>query len=153
MLNFPKFEFLTADTVRRTSTHHRAKFSRNRTNGCGDMTKTTFARDALLASWYAVVVCPSVRLSHAGTVSKRLDESSWFLARSRCSTYPTLCCKEIRVFPKIMVLPPCDEDYAMNCMCVDCVVMDTWTISKFGSREHRRSLRGGGVSPQILDHG
>ena len=27
---------------------------------------------------YAVVACPSVRLSQAGTVSKRLDESSWY---------------------------------------------------------------------------
>ena len=47
---------------------------------------------------YAVVVCPSVRLSvclsvclsQAGIVPKRLDESSWFLARRLSSTCPTL---------------------------------------------------------------
>ena len=68
-------------------------------------------RDAMLA-WYMLSSCvrpsvgPSVCLSacpsHAGVVSKRLDESSWFLARR---TYPTLCYKEIWVSPKIRVLP------------------------------------------------
>ena len=50
-------------------------------------------------------VCMSVRLSQAGIVSKRLDESSWFLARRLPSTYPTLCYKEIWVHPKIRLLP------------------------------------------------
>jgi len=49
-------------------------------------------------------VCPSVCLSQAGIVSKRLDESSWFWARRLRSTYPTLCYKEIGVSPKIRVL-------------------------------------------------
>ena len=44
-----------------------------------------------------------VRLSQAGIVSKRLDESSWFLAWRLPSTYPTLCCKEIWVSLKISV--------------------------------------------------
>jgi len=38
----------------------------------------------------------SVRLSQAGVVSKRLDESSWFLF-----FYPSLCCNEILVTPKL----------------------------------------------------
>jgi len=53
---------------------------------------------------FAVVVCPSVRPSQAGIVSKRLAESSWVSARRLPSIYPTLSCKEIRVSPKIMVL-------------------------------------------------
>jgi len=45
-------------------------------------------RDAVLARYkFAVVVCPSTRLSQPGILSKRLEES----------TYPTVCCKEIRV--------------------------------------------------------
>jgi len=48
---------------------------------------------------YNVSVCPSVRLSHAGIVSKRLDESSWYLAWMLPSTYPTLCHKNIRLSP------------------------------------------------------
>ena len=47
---------------------------------------------------------PSISPSQAGVVWKRLDESSWFLARRLSSTYPTLCCKEIWVSPKITVL-------------------------------------------------
>jgi len=50
-------------------------------------------------------VRPSVRPSQAGIVSKRLDESSWFLAWRLPSTYPTLRYKEIWVSPKIRVLP------------------------------------------------
>jgi len=61
--------------------------------------------DATLV-WYmlSACVCPSVCLSQAGIVSKRLDESSWFWARRLRSTYPTLCYKEIGVSPKIRVL-------------------------------------------------
>jgi len=55
-----------------------------------------------------VVACPSVRpsvsLSQAGIVSKRLDESSWFLACGLPSTYPTLCCKDIWISSKISIL-------------------------------------------------
>jgi len=57
---------------------------------------------------YAVVafpsVRPSIRLSQAGIVQKRLDESSWVLAWKLNSTYPTLCYKEIWVSTKIRIL-------------------------------------------------
>jgi len=64
-------------------------------------------RDAMLAR-YLLSSCVrlSVRLSQAGTVSKRLDESSCVLAWRIPSTCPTPCCKEIRLSPKIRVLPP-----------------------------------------------
>jgi len=55
---------------------------------------------------YAGVVCLSVRLSQAGVVSKRLDESNWLLARRL--SFTTLCYKEIWISPKIRVLPPPD---------------------------------------------
>ena len=59
---------------------------------------------------FAVLVYPSVRPSvcppQAGMASKRLDESSTYLARRLPSTFPTsLCCKDIWVSPKIGVLP------------------------------------------------
>jgi len=58
---------------------------------------------------HAVAVCPSVcrsvRPSEAGIVSKPLDESRWFWARRLPFICFTLCCKEIRVSPKIRVLP------------------------------------------------
>jgi len=59
-------------------------------------------RDAVLAR-YLLSSCVrlSVRVSQAGIVSKRMDESSWFLARKLPSTYPTLCCKEFQVSPKL----------------------------------------------------
>jgi len=42
--------------------------------------------------------CPSIRLSHAGTVSKRLDRASWFWARRDFLPRPTtVCYKESRV--------------------------------------------------------
>ena len=46
-------------------------------------------------------VCPS----QAGVVSKRLDESSWFLEWRPPSAYPTLSYKELWVSPKTKVLP------------------------------------------------
>ena len=54
-----------------------------------------------------VSVCLSVRvrLSQVGVLSKRMNESGWFLARELHSTYPTLCYKEIHVPSKIRVLP------------------------------------------------
>ena len=56
--------------------------------------------------YVSVSVCLSVCLSHqVGVLSKRLNESDWFLARELPSTYPTLCCKEIQVSPKIRALP------------------------------------------------
>jgi len=66
-------------------------------------------RNAMLASAvFAVVVCPSVclfvcpsvRSSQAGIVSKRLDESNWILVRRLPFTYPTLCYKQIWVSPR-----------------------------------------------------
>jgi len=44
---------------------------------------------------YAVVV--SVRPSHAGIVSKRMDGLNWFWVRELSLTYPKLCYKEIQV--------------------------------------------------------
>jgi len=52
-----------------------------------------------------VSVCLSVCLSQVGVLSKRLNESSWFLARELHLTYPTLCYKKIQVPSKIRVLP------------------------------------------------
>jgi len=49
------------------------------------------------AQYVLVVLCPSVCLSHAGIVSKRLDRSSCFGMDASC----TPCCKEIRASPKI----------------------------------------------------
>jgi len=69
--------------------------------GTGASTARRYARAV-----YVVVVCPSVCLSvrppQAGIISKRLDESSWFLARMLFfHLYPTLHYKEIWVSPKI----------------------------------------------------
>ena len=50
-------------------------------------------------------VRPSVCLSQAGILSKRLDESSWFLACRLPAVYPTLCYREMWVSPKIKILP------------------------------------------------
>jgi len=68
----------------------------------------TARRYKLTCAVYVVVICPSVRLyvrpSQAGIALTGPDESSWFLARKLPpSTYPTLCCTETWVFPKIMV--------------------------------------------------
>ena len=55
---------------------------------------------------YAVVVCPSVRLSQTCIVSKhQLDESSWGLVWMLPFIHPRLCYKEIWVSPNINVLP------------------------------------------------
>jgi len=65
-------------------------------------------RDAMLARYVlSSCVCPSVCPSQACIVivSKRLDDSSWHVTWQLSSTYPTLCCKEIRVPPKIRILP------------------------------------------------
>jgi len=50
-----------------------------------------------------VCVCPC--LSQVGVLSKRTNESGWFLAWELHATYPTLCCKEIHVPSKARVLP------------------------------------------------
>jgi len=44
-----------------------------------DWTQTSFTARPYASPVFAVVVCPSVRLSQSGIVSKRLDESSWVL--------------------------------------------------------------------------
>jgi len=55
----------------------------------------------MLAPYLLSCVPESVCLSQADVVSKRLDESSWFLAWRLPSIYPTLCCPKISVSPKI----------------------------------------------------
>ena len=52
----------------------------------GDFTARCYA-SAVLAMGLCVSVCPS----HVGVLSKRLNESSWFLAPELPSTRPTLC--------------------------------------------------------------
>jgi len=47
-----------------------------------------YPRDAMLARVLAMAPCPC--LSQVGVLSKRLNESSWFLARELPSTLPTL---------------------------------------------------------------
>jgi len=44
-------------------------------------------------------------LSQVGVLLKWLNELGWFLAWELPSAYPTLCCREILVPPKIRVLP------------------------------------------------
>jgi len=65
--------------------------------------------DAMLARYMLSCVRPSVHSSvcpsQVGVLSKRLNESSWFLARELHPTYPKLCYEEIWVPPKIRVLP------------------------------------------------
>jgi len=56
-------------------------------------------------SYGPVFVCVCVCLSQVDVLSKRMNESSWFLAWELHSTYPTLCYKEIHVPSKIRVLP------------------------------------------------
>jgi len=53
----------------------------------------------------SVSVCVPLCLSQVGVLSKRINESSWFLASRLLSTYPTQRYIEIRVPPKIRVLP------------------------------------------------
>jgi len=66
--------------------------------------------DAMLARVLAMAlflsVNPSVCLLQLGVLSKRMDESCWFLAWELPSTHPTLCSKEIQGPSKIRVLPP-----------------------------------------------
>ena len=51
---------------------------------------------------HAMTLCLSVT---SWCLLKRLDGLSWFVPMRLPSTYPTLCCKEIRVTAKIRVLP------------------------------------------------
>ena len=61
-----------------------------------------YPRDAMLARVLATALSVCLCLSQVGVLSKRLNESSWFLARELPSNYPTPCCKESS---KIRVLP------------------------------------------------
>ena len=55
---------------------------------------------------YRGISCPSVRrLSQAVIASKPLNETSWVLVSGLFSTYNSRCCNEIRLSPKIRVLP------------------------------------------------
>ena len=62
-----------------------------------------FTARRYISAVLAVVVCPSACPSQAGIIRKRLDESSWFLARRLPSTCHTVC-KEIWVSPKTRIL-------------------------------------------------
>jgi len=66
-----------------------------------------------------VSICLSVRPSQAGTVSKWLDESSWFLAWKwkLPSTYPIMCYNEILSSPKLGYFPLefCSKLYRKFC--------------------------------------
>jgi len=61
----------------------------------------------LLFNLYYVSLCFYLRVNkdEYNIASKRLDESSWFLAQRLPSTYRTLCYKELSVSPKIRILP------------------------------------------------
>ena len=62
-----------------------------------------YPRDAMLARLPAMALC--LCLSQVGVLSKRLNESGWFLVWELLSAYLTLCCKEIQVSSKIRALP------------------------------------------------
>jgi len=61
-----------------------------------------YPHNAMLARVLAVALCLCLPV---GVLSKRLNESVWFLAWELRSTYSTLCCTEIQVPSKIGVLP------------------------------------------------
>ena len=88
------------DRSRRTCAHVRVGLS---------VLRNIFTARRHPSAVYSVVVCPSVCPfvcpPQAGIVSKRLDESSWFLAGRFPSTYPTLCCKEIWYLHKLGYFP------------------------------------------------
>jgi len=54
-------------------------------------------------------------LLQVGVLSKRLNESNWFLARELPLSYTTLFCKKIRVSPKIKLLPCSLGRFASKC--------------------------------------
>ena len=63
-----------------------------------------FTRDTLLARYLLLSVRPSVRPSQAGIVSKRLDKSSWLLARRFPATIPHCVIKKFGYLQKLRVL-------------------------------------------------
>ena len=58
-------------------------------HGC--VADSFYPLDVMLARLLAMALCPSVCLSQVGVLSKRLNESSWFLACELPSTRPSLC--------------------------------------------------------------
>jgi len=89
--NLPKHEWLLRGFYVSLAPTH-STLSRTTTQ----TTCTSFNERRNASAVYAVVMCPSVCLSHATTVSKRLHRSSWVFAHS-FSTDPTLCFRDIRV--------------------------------------------------------
>jgi len=84
-------------------------------------------------------VCPFVRicLSQVGVLSKRVDESSWFLAWRLLSTSPTLRYKEIQVstfVPKSGLIKfrrsksIVETRYQISSRKVDAQVVINWTV-------------------------
>jgi len=71
---------------------------------CFLLTFLPVRRYASAATSY-VALYPSVCLSQVGVLSKRKEESSWFLSLELPSTHPILREKEIRVPSQIRVLP------------------------------------------------
>jgi len=61
-----------------------------------DFQQVFLPRDAMPAR-YMLSSCLSVRLSHAGIVSKRIDGLNWFWVRELSLTYHKLCYKKIQV--------------------------------------------------------
>jgi len=80
--------FVTLTVLHCRQNTHRVSYPRQR-------------RGSLLWLRVRLSVCPQ----QVGVVSKPLKISRWFLAQRFPSTYLTLCYKEIRVFPKIRVIP------------------------------------------------
>jgi len=89
-------------------------------------------------SYGPVSVC-SVRLSHAGIISKRLSRSSSVLAHMLNPAYvPTLCYKGIRVSPKIRVLPFGNLSQTLDLSSVHTIPVFTGRVGHAGdtAREH-----------------
>ena len=108
---------------------------------------TIFLTARYVSAVYAVVACPSVRLSQAGVVSKLLDESSWLLALRLLSIHLTLCYKEMWVSPKIRVLPSGTlsrtQDFknfaaASRSRCQQLVVVDDGRVCRRQQYDNRR---------------
>jgi len=91
-----------------------SKPPRTPSNFCAPSRESTHALQRLRCFYRAMLsvrgtghgpVSVCVCLSQVGVLSKRLNESGWFLARELHSTYPTLCYKGIHVLAKIRTLP------------------------------------------------
>ena len=66
-------------------------FSLDLTTATESLLRTILPRDAMLCIRDTIHGPVSVCLSQVGVLSKRMDESGWFLAWQLPSTYPTLC--------------------------------------------------------------